>query len=37
MDKGNFSKMEEDGIAEDYIFLDKLIRPIGATFFLLPS
>jgi|ETNmetMinimDraft_23_1059889.scaffolds.fasta_scaffold15820_3 hypothetical protein len=36
MDKGNFSKME-DGAVEDYIFLDKLIRPIGVTFFLLPS
>ena len=36
MDKVNFSKME-DGAAEDYIFLDKLIGPIGVTFFLLSS
>ena len=36
MDKVNFSKIE-DGIAADYIFLDKLIGPIGVTFFLLSS
>ncbi len=36
MDKVNFSKME-DGIAADYIFLDKLIGPISVTFFLLSS
>ena len=36
MDKVNFSKME-DGTADDYIFLDKLIGPIGVTFFLLSS
>ncbi len=36
MDKVNFSKME-DGIVADYIFLDKLIGPIGVTFFLISS